>query len=479
MKRRLPDLDALKPNFGWVSKECIKDTLDKTTQHYQAEKRVPMRKHFKSRFPGANVPHLPEWYSFDTMFYDIPALDDGIPGHGGCTMIQMFGGLDSELLHGVPMKNESEVPDSILDFIHHYGAMEGLMSDNAKSETSFAIRDILRLYTIKDRQSEPYYQHQNPIKRCIQDVKRMVKSIMDRIGCPSIIWLLCTLYVIGLLNVLVNSKSVIPLQAVTSYHIDISPYLDFHFWEEVFVEDPRGGKQLACWCGPSHKQGDFLTYHVLLSDTQHLVTRSNVHHTKDALFPNRRERPTPADGDTSAPVEAPVLTSIQDFYDDAIKLPKFSPEELIGMTFLKTSPDGEGDSMRAKVVHQIMDRDAENHQQIKFLLSLGDGELEELISYNKLCDLITEQMESKGTCYGEIYTFKSILDHQGPLKCHDSKYKGSQWNVLVAWDDGTQTWEPLNIIGKHNEITLAKYAKENDLLSKPGWKFLRKTAKHQ
>ena len=191
MKRRLPDLDALKPNFGWVSKEHIKDTLDKTTQHYQAEKQVPMRKHFKSRFPGANVPHLPEWYSFDTMFYDVPALDDGIPGHGGCTMIQMFGGLDSELLHGVPMQNESEVPDSILDFIRHYGAMEGIMSDNAKSETSFAIRDILCLYTIKDHQSEPYYQHQNPIERRIQDVKCMVKSIMEPLRHLALVYSLC------------------------------------------------------------------------------------------------------------------------------------------------------------------------------------------------------------------------------------------------------------------------------------------------
>ena len=102
-----------------------------------------MWKHFKSCFPGANVPHLPEWYSFDTMFYDVPALDEGVPGHGGCTMIQMFRRLDSKLLHSVPMKNESKVPDSILDFICHYGTMEGLMSDNAKSETSFAIRDIL------------------------------------------------------------------------------------------------------------------------------------------------------------------------------------------------------------------------------------------------------------------------------------------------------------------------------------------------
>ena len=124
--------------------------MDKTTQHYQADNQIPMKKHFKSCFPGANVPHLTEWYSFDTMFYDVPALDDGIPGRGGCMMIQMFGGLDSELLHGVPMKTESEVPDTILDFICHYGTMEGLILNNTKSETSFTVCDILQLYMIKD-----------------------------------------------------------------------------------------------------------------------------------------------------------------------------------------------------------------------------------------------------------------------------------------------------------------------------------------
>ena len=137
------------------------------------------------------------------------------------------------------------------------------------------------------------------------------------------------------------------------------------------------------------KQGDFLTYHVLLKETQQLVSRSNVCHAKDALFPNRRDQPTPADGDTSVPIETPILTSIQDFYNDNINLPKFLTEELIGMTFLKTLPNSDGESIHAKVVHQIMDCDAENHSQIKFLLSLRDGELKELISYNKPCDLIT------------------------------------------------------------------------------------------
>ena len=117
----------------------------------------------------------------------------------------------------------------------------------------------------------------------------MMHSIMDRVGCPPPIWLLCFLFVIGLCNVLTNSKGQIPLTVITGWQTDVSPYLDFHFWQEVFVESPGGGEQLAWWCGPSHKQGDFLTYFVLLEDTKQLVTRSNVCPAEDRPFPNRNQ----------------------------------------------------------------------------------------------------------------------------------------------------------------------------------------------
>ena len=257
MQRRLPDLDALLPNFGWVSKERIRTTLEQTTQHYQVDQCIPMRKHFRSHFPAANVRRLPEWYSTDTFISDAPASDDGVPGHGGCKLVQIYGGLDSELLSAYPMASESSLPDTLREFICEYGAMVGLKSDNAKSETSFAMKDIFHMYLIKEKQSEPHFQHQDPIERHIQDVKRMIKGIMDHTGCPSSYWLLCLLYVVGLLNVLANSKGCIPLTVVTDLLTDVSPYLDFHFWQEVFVEVPGGGEQLARWCRPSHKQGDF------------------------------------------------------------------------------------------------------------------------------------------------------------------------------------------------------------------------------
>ena len=92
------DIDILKPHFRWVSADRIQCTLERTTQFYRAANYFPFHRHFKSRFPAANVRCVPEWYSTDTIFSDFPAANDGIPGHGGCTMAQLYGGINSHFL---------------------------------------------------------------------------------------------------------------------------------------------------------------------------------------------------------------------------------------------------------------------------------------------------------------------------------------------------------------------------------------------
>ena len=61
-----------------------------------------MRRHYKTRFPAANISRWNEDVATDTFFSDTPAHDDGIPGHGGCTMAQIFTGLDQPLHQGIP-----------------------------------------------------------------------------------------------------------------------------------------------------------------------------------------------------------------------------------------------------------------------------------------------------------------------------------------------------------------------------------------
>ncbi len=114
------------------------------------------------------------------------------------------------------------------------------------------------------------------------------------------------------------------------------------------------------------------------------------------------------------------------------------------------------------------------------MLDLGDNEMEEIISYNELCDLIQEQSRDPTDVAppSDRFTFQKILSYEGPIRTTDvSKYKGCSWNVLLLWDDGSETWEPLNLIAKDDPLTCARFAVENDLLKKPGWKFLRKYAK--
>ena len=61
-----PDYEALRPNFGWAPINIIKKTIAKSTQFFRNIYRLPLRKHFKSRFPGANVGRRNEAVAMDS-----------------------------------------------------------------------------------------------------------------------------------------------------------------------------------------------------------------------------------------------------------------------------------------------------------------------------------------------------------------------------------------------------------------------------
>ena len=113
-----------------------------------------------------------------------------------------------------------------------------------------------------------------------------------------------------------------------------------------------------------------------------------------------------------------------------MKLPRFSPDELVGKTF--TMPSGDDDGLyRATVIRKVEDLDAADHQRIEFLVEFGHNNHEAIIAYNQLCDYIEDQEENPDD---KAWTFKGITGHQGPLKAKDSAYKGSKWNLKIDWD---------------------------------------------
>ena len=275
----------MRPNFAWLPADVVKNTIQNTTQWYRAENRHPMRRHLKSRFPAAHVNHLPDMVSYDTIFSDTPAGDYGVPGHAGCTKLQLFYAKPSQFVYGVPLGRKSDVPGAVKDFICFWGAPAAFLSDSAKENQSEEIRDIEKPYNIGNHHySETGYQNQNWIERKILDVKNMVNNVMDITGTPPQYWLLCTLYIIAVLQIISQPTlgGMSSLQKITGYIQDSSQFINFHWWQPVYYLDPDPGfpseskGKLGRWVGIADNTGDFLTYQVLTDDTKQVINVSDI-----------------------------------------------------------------------------------------------------------------------------------------------------------------------------------------------------------
>ena len=71
------DYEKLRPSFGWVNSDIVKQTIDQTTQWGVALDSFAMKRHLKSRNPALNVPRRHEPVATDTIFSDTTAVDSG------------------------------------------------------------------------------------------------------------------------------------------------------------------------------------------------------------------------------------------------------------------------------------------------------------------------------------------------------------------------------------------------------------------
>ena len=96
--------------------------------------------------------------------------------------------------------------------------------------------------------------------------------------------------------------------------------------------------------------------------------------------------------------------------------------------------------------------------------------MEEIFSYSQLVDHLEAADDEKNEISNDIYKFRAIIDHQGPLKATDPNWKGCIYNVLVDCMIREKTYGPLSVLAAYDPVTCATYAKENDLLHIDGWK---------
>ena len=466
--KKQPDYEALRPFFLHTTADVIKRTFLATTQYARtAMGGLHLKKTYRSPFPALNVHRRHEPVATDTVYADEPAIDNG------CMAAQIFIGRNSMVADAYPLKTEKQFVNTLEDNIRKRGAMDKLISDRAQVEISNRVQDILRAYHIDDWQSEPHYQHQNMAKRRWGVIKAMVNLLLNRTGAPAYAWFLALLYVCCVLNhtALESLNWRTPLEELTGTTPDISAILMYQFWEPVYFKKHDASfpsdstEQSGRFVGIAEHVGHALTFKVLTDDTKKVIYRSRI---RSALKPK----------EANLCVDPPkdVLQSDRQHDTDHPTLPTFDTSDLIGRTFLMP-PGEDGQRFRAKILGVIEEADrnlAVHPDHVKFRCSVNDNQYEEVLSYNE----IIGHIEKDETDFG-LWRFKSITGHQGPLSQNDENYKGSRYNVLVNWETGESTYEPLHLIAADDPVTCAIYAKENGLLEQDGWRRFKRIANRQ
>jgi hypothetical protein len=104
--------------------------------------------------------------------------------------------------------------------------------------------------------------------------------------------------------------------------------------------------------------------------------------------------------------------------------------------------------------------------------------VDEIFAYNEILDHIERDNSDLESDTEQLFKFRRITAYQGPLRSSDKDRKGSKYNVLVEWETGETTYEPLKTIAADYPVTCAEYARENNLLNHDGWKQFQRLAKN-
>ena len=197
----------------------------------------------------------------------------------------------------------------------------------------------------------------------------------------------------------------------------------------------------------THKLLDKITQKIIYRSAVRPITKSNPNHRLD--IDGGESGASMGSSEGSKPTKTPNVPTVfirsrQDDAGPSIIKPmlEFDPDNLIGRTFL-LPPQENGERLRAKVTKKVVEEieaaDGNRIPNINFILDIGEGKVEELITYNQLLDHIEQADKQDNSMYQELYRFRAIIGHEGPLKATDPNWKGSKWNVQIEWETGEIT----------------------------------------
>ena len=462
--------------FPGANLDSIRRTFDATTQlgTRGAVSGVNLRNRLLSPNPILNIHRRNEDVATDTLYSRTPAIDNG------STAAQFFVGRKSLYRSVTPCgSSDKDFARTLMDEIRKYGAMDRLISDNARAQISEQVKDILRTFCIKDWQSEPHIGNQNYAERAWKDTKTRTNNLLNTSGAPPELWLQALQYVCVIQNHTsfksLNDRT--PIEWLLGYTPDISVLLHFRFWEPVYyakydAKFPSDStEELGRFVGIAENVGNAMTFKILTKESK-IIHRSVVRSaTKETPFTNKR---ADADAKGTPVAKQHIRTYVESKMDHKIEaggnLPSINPTPLLGRTFIN-DPSDDGTQIRAKIeaIEDVQGTTADCLQPLfKFRSKVGDETFEHVMTYHKMLEWCDRDLDKDN-----YFHIDGILGHR---KNHES---GRGHQVLIQWGDGTSTWNDLGTTFQDDPITVSLYAQKNGLLDTPGWKDCKRYVKNE
>ena len=152
-------------------------------------------KTIKSPYPALNA-----WRQYEPVTTDTIEAGTEAVCTNGQKYAQTFIGRKSRVTDVHGMASSAEFVNTLEDVIQKRGAMDKLILDSARVETSRRVQDILRALFIDSWQSEAHFQWQNFAEHGWKFLKHNVQFIMNWRNVIPGAWLLCMQWVADAMN---------------------------------------------------------------------------------------------------------------------------------------------------------------------------------------------------------------------------------------------------------------------------------------
>ncbi|KAI2489216.1 Reverse transcriptase (RNA-dependent DNA polymerase) [Fragilaria crotonensis] len=515
-----PENLAAKWNVGI---ETAKRTLQVTTQRGIRTAIHPVHRRYRVDHLHLNRRRLNgDWFT-DTLFSKVISLK-------GNSCAQVFTNGYYTSVHPLPSK--SKVSQALTEFADDTGIPDTLISDGATEmtgpKTEF-MKEVNRL-RIRLRRTEVGRKNQNhAAEREIGELKRRWRNRMLKKRIPKRLWDYGLTYEAGIMNRIPRGSQLrTGLEAVTGQTPDISEWLDFEFYDRVWVYDHSKiqldgtGRRLGRWLGVAHRVGSDLCYWILVA-SGNVIARTTVQHvaredilneeTKKqiAMFDENVDQRLNEDGfyvdgpmDSSFFIQdedsdqysggvvpetpdktdygdmiVPETLEADDLSDDL--LDKYLNAELI-------FDIGTGSERRGRVTKRAKTfaGDPIGHAHAnplfdtrEYVVEFTDGSTENYFA-NVIAENMFSQIDSEGNQYQLL---KEIIDHKSDgsaVALADGyvisrngnrvpKHTTRGWSLLVSWKDGSSDWVKLKDIKDAYPVQVAEYAIQNRIAEQPAF----------